>query len=90
MHKELGSEMVELEGKKIWYVDYPYSIRITLETALHSIPISLIHCSLSQLYFKQDQMRNCSIQNQPLAGFEKIRTVGKGGFGQYALKNVAE
>ncbi|ELT94624.1 hypothetical protein CAPTEDRAFT_225863 [Capitella teleta] len=41
--------------------------------------------SVSQLYFKQEQIRSYTSQNQPLSGFEKIRTVGKGAYGTAVL-----
>ncbi|XP_059148769.1 uncharacterized protein LOC131935999 [Physella acuta] len=43
-------------------------------------------CSIGELYFRLDKLRNWSGRHQQsLAGFEKIRTVGKGAYGAAVL-----
>ncbi|XP_071942036.1 uncharacterized protein [Antedon mediterranea] len=41
--------------------------------------------NVGEFYFKTDKLKNWSSQPQTLAGFEKIRTVGKGAYGAAVL-----
>ena len=53
----------------------------------YSLLVSYVCSSVGELYFKMEKLKNFAGQNQQsLAGFEKIRTVGKGNFIIHHLK----